>query len=235
MVTNHDTDHEHQGEPDLGPDLEVMEHHGAQQLDVLAARAPQALHAAADWLAEHDQWTVTGVNISRIDNGAGGVPRPVYLLTVGLADDNTRPVHSTVAYTGRVPADQVTWHGPGIVSDEPAAAAWSAELAEAVLQHTRPSGRQFMRALVAEGGRATPARLIERSGLDPLHHAVQTLNRAARKLAGSDLLGDHGRRLILSARDPANPHHPNVHEYVLPLELVPLFADAIRRLDRAGI
>jgi hypothetical protein len=239
------------------PDLEVIEHRGAWQLDVLADRLPEALHAAADWLTDHDRYTVTGLNCSLVDNGTGGRSRPMHLLTVGLADDNTLPVRSTLTYPsdrtqashrstansgdgglgggfgggGGVLAAQVDWHGPGVYKNKPQASEWTVDVAEDVLRYTRPSGRTFLRALVAEHGRATPARLRELTGMEHLHHGLQTVNNAARKVVASGLLGDHGRRLVLSAQDPANPRHPNVHEYVLPGQLVPLFAEAFDRIQ----
>lgn len=76
---------------------------------------------------------------------------------------------------------------------------WTVELAEQVLRGARPAGSAFLRALVAEGGTATAARLRELTGRHNLHHTTLTVNTSARRVLG----GPQGRqRRTAARRDP---------------------------------
>jgi hypothetical protein len=108
---------------------------------------------------------------------------------------------------------------------------WTVDLAEEVLRLALPSGSVFLRALINEGGTATAARLKEVIGSDALHYMTLTLNGAAKKVARTRQLGRH-RHLALPRRDPTNPRKEAVYDYELPDHLIPIFDEALRRLDR---
>ena len=88
----------------------------------------------------------------------------------------------------------------------------------------------FLRALIDEGGRATAQRLRELTTGHELRAMTLSLNTAARRLA-RDQLAPH-RFLALPGRNPDSPRNPAVHDYQLPADLVPIFDEALRRLDR---
>jgi hypothetical protein len=104
---------------------------------------------------------------------------------------------------------------------------WTVDLAEKVLRQALPSGSVFLRALVDEGGTATAERLKELTGTDALHYMTLTLNGATKKLTGNRRL-----RLAQPRHNPQNPRKEAVYEYVLPVDLLPVFDEALRRLGR---
>lgn len=107
---------------------------------------------------------------------------------------------------------------------------WAVDLAEQALRLALPSGLVFLRALIDEGGTATAARLKDLTGSGTLHRMTQTLNGAAKKAAGRRSLGGY-RHLAHPRRDPNNPRKATIYDYELPDDLVPIFDDALRRLD----
>jgi hypothetical protein len=115
----------------------------------------------------------------------------------------------------------------GSHADEPS---WTVDLAEEILRKALPSASVFLRALIDEGGRATAQRLRELTAGHELRAMTLSLNTAARRLAG-DQLAPY-RYLALPGCDPDNPRRQAVHDYELPIKLVPIFDEAPRRLGR---
>lgn len=112
------------------------------------------------------------------------------------------------------------------------APSWTVDLAEEILREALPKGSTFLRALVDEGGTATAARLKELTNSDALHYMTLTLTSAARKVLSNRNFSLAHRHFFRGRRDPSNPSSATVYDYVLPSELVPVFDEALRRLDR---
>jgi hypothetical protein len=104
------------------------------------------------------------------------------------------------------------------------------DLAEEILRKALPSASMFLRALINEGGRATADRLREVTTGHELRAMTLSLNHAARRLAREQLASR--RFLALPGRNPDDPRNPAVYDYQLPDGLVPIFDEALRRLDR---
>jgi hypothetical protein len=108
---------------------------------------------------------------------------------------------------------------------------WTVDIAEQVLRRAQPGGSTFLRALIDEGGTATADRLRQLIGTDGLRHLTQSLNAAARHVFGRQQPG--WRPQIATPRqDPDNPRTARVYDYTMSDDLVTIFDEALRRLDR---
>lgn len=103
---------------------------------------------------------------------------------------------------------------------------WDAELIERVLRKLGPAGRRWIRALVAEGGSATPARLKEITGAKALGGMMTTMRRAAHGIS---------RRFpppqLIAVHRSDDPQNPVILGYHLPDGTVPLIVTALERID----
>ncbi|MEU4841714.1 hypothetical protein [Nocardia testacea] len=104
---------------------------------------------------------------------------------------------------------------------------WTPALCERILQSSTPGGFRLVKALVAEGGSASIARLTELTGDPLLRAATQSLNMAARREGAFRYLPEG--RLIQSHRYP-NPLTSRVAAYSLPTESIPAFTTAVELL-----
>ncbi|WP_280507120.1 hypothetical protein [Nocardia flavorosea] len=101
---------------------------------------------------------------------------------------------------------------------------WTPALSERILRSSTSSGYRLVQALVAEGGSASVARLVELTGDPLLRSATQSLNMAARREGIAHTLPE--RRLIQAYRYP-NPLTSKVAGYALPVESIPSFTTAV--------
>jgi hypothetical protein len=108
---------------------------------------------------------------------------------------------------------------------------WTVEIAEQVLRRAQPGGSTFLRALIDEGGTATAERLREVLGVHELQYMTQTLTAAARKVLGRQALGWRPR-IATARQDPDHPRIARVYDYTMPADLVTIFDEALRRLNR---
>lgn len=109
---------------------------------------------------------------------------------------------------------------------------WTVDIAEEILREALPTGSTFLRALVNEGGTATADRLKELTNSNALQHMTRTLSVAARKILSKRQIDIAPRDIFRPRRDPNNPRHAKIYDYVMLSELVPVFDEALRRLGR---
>lgn len=105
------------------------------------------------------------------------------------------------------------------------------ELAEAVLRQALPYGSTFLRALIDEGGTATVAQLRARTASEDLQRMALTLNKSWQKVSRGQQV-EKAPRLSQGRPDPNNPRKQAVYDYVMPVALIPVFDEALRRLGR---
>ncbi|MEU0502033.1 hypothetical protein [Nocardia sp. NPDC005998] len=103
---------------------------------------------------------------------------------------------------------------------------WDDELIEQVLRNLGPAGRRWIRALVAEGGSATPVRIKEITGAKALGGMVTTMRRATHGISRAV----PPPRLI-ETRKSDDPQNPVILEYYLVKGTLPLIVAALERID----
>jgi hypothetical protein len=113
-----------------------------------------------------------------------------------------------------------------VLRDDEEEFVWDDEFLERFLRTLGPSGRRWIRVLVAEGGAATPDRIKEVTGAKALGGMSSTMRRAVHST--TDRLPPP--RLI-KARNMDDPQNPAILEYRLAEGTLPLVTAALERID----